>query len=569
MYSDSDDDSQLSQPHLFIKKKSIDSTVKEEEKSEDVVDRARSSSDLINLNANYSNLIDLNNEDKNVESTSTKTTKKAKILKPQARTSKSPTDKLLIKYSSSSESEEPISFDAETSLSELLDEDDEDVTKLVHKYQQTSPTLFDNFNSSILPKLIDKPIDWNEIKKYNSITSLESTVHSPELAPFQSKYVKNWQQQQKQYYDQKQIELSPENRFSRGLNLNYDYDLKLKYNDEHQHESSINFGRKQYGIFNFVFNEELFYRLRKSFPQVTDKKIRTIMYDHSNEEHDVIAAIINSLSPKREKRRLKREKKEIDKELDSYIKDYRQSDQLDEERKRLMAKDEQEDEHNYAYVKIKIKYLKKLYPDVEVLELFYLLHNCDMKSNIVAKKLEEFGYKRRALSDSEESIASSDLQFEELMPELKLNFGEQEHRFSILQAEYSQIDVYLVEEALKCTKFNLNEARKLLDTFDVNEYKNKKVYEFNYPIDDSQFIFKTDRGTQTNLIDYFELGNSYSLERKPNGDETILDNKSTWTKEDEMQIGIIEKTAIGSNDCNRKGSAKREKSVYNKKNQIN
>ena len=492
MYSDSDDDSQLSQPHLFVKKTKLTKTTKS---SEDVVDRERASLELISFSTTIG-----------------ETDVKAHDGEPIASTSKptNPTDKLLIKFSSNSSSESSngsVSSGGETSLGELLDGDEE---KLINKSQQTSPSLLGKLT---LAKNLES-IDWTELRKHASINSLESTVHSPEIASFQSKYLRNWQQQQRLYYDQKQSLDSLDTAFDSKLHLNYDQTKSTAAAAAAKRDDDLaSFKRKTYGIFNFDFDEELFYKVKKLFPQVTDEKIRTFMFKHHNQEHDVISAVINSLSPKRERRRLKHQSA-MDKVLGNYIRMHRQIDQLDEERKRLMAKDEQDDGRNYAMVEIKIKYLKLLYPKADVLDLFYHLHNCEMKANNVAKKLEELGYERKSLSESEESLVSS-LHFEELMPELKLNFGEQQNRITSLQADYPLIDIYLVKLALNSTRFNVNEARKLLDTVDVDQYKNLKTFEYDWSTDDSKFIRKTDRGTQTCVLNYAEYGQTYRVERKP------------------------------------------------------
>lgn len=548
MYSDSDDDSessQLSQPHLFIKKKSTDLTGQPEKaEGEDVVDRARTSSDLINLSANLSsaNLIDLD---------VMPSTSKAAVQPPKP--SKSPTDKLLIKYSSSDSTDESASSE-ETSLGELLGgelEDDDEEHKLINKSQQTSPTLFGSLSKLTFPKTLEREIDWNELNKFGSIHSLESTVHSPELVPFQSKYLKNWHQQQRLYHEQKQSFESLDTRFDSKLELNH------AARPPEQASEPFAFRRKQYGIFNFEFDEELFYKVKKLFPQVSDEKIRTFMYKHHNQEHDVIAATINSLSPKREKRRLKHQSA-MDKVLGNYIRMHREIDKLDEERKRLTAKDEQDDKHSYAQVQIKIKYLKKLYPKVDELDLFYMLHNCDMKANNVAKKLEELGYQRISLSESEESLVSS-LHFEEVMPDLRLNFDEQQSRLSLLQKDYPLIDIYLVKEALKCTKFNQNEARKLLDTVDVNEFKNMKPFELDYSVDDSKFIYKTERGTQTSFLDGHVVGKFYRVERDFSSSAVMI-SQSTWTGEDGIKKKAVKKSlAIGPDPFNHNGAVKRER----------
>lgn len=544
MDSDSDDHSQSSQdsqPHL--RKKST---------GEDVVDRARTSTDLINLSENLisSNLISSNPSSANLIDLADDAPSTSKgIVRPvPPKPSKSPTDKLLFKSSSSSPSSSDSSSSSEedeTSLGELLDEEEQH--KLINKSQQTSPTLLGSVNRLTFAKHLEQ-IDWNELKKFGSIQSLESTVHSPELVPFQSKYLKNWHHQQRQYHEQKQSLESLDTRFSSKLDLNY---------ADRQEPEPYSFRRKQYGIFNFEFDEELFYKVKKLFPQVSDEKIRTFMYKHHNQEHDVIAATINSLSPKREKRRLKHQSA-MDKVLGNYIRMHREIDKLDEERKRLTAKDERDDKHNYAKVEIKIKYLKKLYPKADELDLFYMLHNCDMKANNVAKKLEELGYQRSSLSESEESLVAS-LHFEEVMPDLRLNFDEQQERLSLLQKDYPLIDIYLVKQALKCTKFNEREARKLLDTVDLDEYKNMPPFELDYSVDDSKFIYKTDRGTQTSFVFSHDVGNFYRVERKF-GSSAVMRSASTWTGEDGMKKRTTKKSvAVGPDAANHKGAVKRER----------
>ena len=471
MYSDSDD-SQISQPHLFIKKKQSISS-----KGEDVVDREKK--DLIVLDSSTTtNLIDIE-DDQNIKASSSSMVYKS---------TKSPIDLLLMKSSSDSKSESDLEIDessisSETGLGDNYSIEDEIYKKYFNKSQQTSPTIL------------------------GSLNKLESPVRSPEIEPLKSKYIKNLHQQR---FNLKQSFESLNSRIDSRL------ELESKFSTRYESVPDINLPKKrqQYGIFNFEFDEELFYKVKKLFPHVKDEKIRTFMFKHHNQEHDVIAATIKSLSPKRERKRLKHQT-QMDKVLGHYSKEHKQIDQLDEERKRLALQDEDQIDHDNVKVQIKITYLKLLYPESDVLEIFYLLHEYDMKANIVAKKLEEKGYRRNSLSESEISLANS-FHYEELMPELKLTFGEQQERIRNLKKEFPLIDDYLIETALVCTRFDIEEARKLLQSADMNEYKNTKTYEYNFKIDDSNFIYLNDRSVQTSLIDYYEFGNSYKIERPKN-----------------------------------------------------
>lgn len=489
MESDSDDDSQMSQPqNYFMKEKTKSTETIKSNTGVDVVDRATSNLISFDASSTSSNLIELDTDEK----------AKQQSYKP----SKSPTDKLLMK--SSSESDEHLSD--ETSLGEEYEVEDD--KKFTNKSQQTSPTLFADLNAIKSKYLCPKALgSWNDIpNNYGSSETLESPVHSPEIASFQSKYLKNLCHHQRSYFDGKQsIE---------SLNTRADSKLELESRLSTRYESrqDITATKRRYGVFNFEFNEELFYEVKRLFPQVSDDKIRTFMFKHCNQEHDVIAATINSLSPKREKR-FQKHQSQMDKVLGHYMRMHKEIDRQDEERRQQISKVEESEDRNYSQAVIKIKYLKLLYPAADFLQLFYLLYNCDMKSNVAAKKLEELGFERASLNGSEESL-SIPFEYEELMPDLKLTFGEQQERVKLLKEGFPLIDDYLVKTALESCKFNLNEARKLLDTVDIDQYKNMKSHEYKWSLDDSNYVHLTDRSTQTCHLDYFEFGRAYKIERK-------------------------------------------------------
>lgn len=49
---------------------------------------------------------------------------------------------------------------------------------------------------------------------------------------------------------------------------------------------------------------------------------------------------------------------------------------------------------------MKLRYLQRIYPDVEENFLFDLLHNCDDNAQRVIERLEQMGYRRKELDFS-------------------------------------------------------------------------------------------------------------------------------------------------------------------------
>lgn len=56
--------------------------------------------------------------------------------------------------------------------------------------------------------------------------------------------------------------------------------------------------------------------------------------------------------------------------------------------------------HSRTSPKMKLRYLQRIYPDVEENFLFDLLHNCDDNAQHVIERLEQMGYRRRELDFS-------------------------------------------------------------------------------------------------------------------------------------------------------------------------
>ena len=102
-------------------------------------------------------------------------------------------------------------------------------------------------------------------------------------------------------------------------------------------------------------DEELFYKLRKNFPFVNPDQIRMLLAKHNNIEHETIAAILYSQSSK--------------------------GFRFDSTRKP-------------GSPRIKLRYLKLLFPAVDEDKLFDLLYNNEHNAQIVIDSLERMGYKK-------------------------------------------------------------------------------------------------------------------------------------------------------------------------------
>ena len=107
-------------------------------------------------------------------------------------------------------------------------------------------------------------------------------------------------------------------------------------------------------------DEELFYKLRKNFPFVNPDQIRMLLAKHNNIEHETIAAILYSQSSK--------------------------GFRFDSTRKP-------------GSPRIKLRYLKLLFPTVDEDKLFDLLYNNEHNAQFVIDSLERMGYKKEPRID--------------------------------------------------------------------------------------------------------------------------------------------------------------------------
>lgn len=107
-------------------------------------------------------------------------------------------------------------------------------------------------------------------------------------------------------------------------------------------------------------DEGLFYKLRKNFPFVNPDQIRMLLAKHNNVEHETIAAILYSQSSK--------------------------GFRFDTSRKP-------------GSPRIKLRYLKLLFPSVDEDKLFDLLYNNERNAQIVIDSLERMGYKKEGNID--------------------------------------------------------------------------------------------------------------------------------------------------------------------------
>lgn len=103
-------------------------------------------------------------------------------------------------------------------------------------------------------------------------------------------------------------------------------------------------------------DEELFYKLRKNFSLVNPDQIRMLLAKHNNVEHETIAALLYSQSSK--------------------------GFRFDSSRKP-------------GSPRIKLRYLKLLFPSVDEDKLFDLLYNNEHNAQMVIDNLERMGYRRQ------------------------------------------------------------------------------------------------------------------------------------------------------------------------------
>ncbi|RWS06299.1 hypothetical protein B4U79_02655 [Dinothrombium tinctorium] len=218
-------------------------------------------------------------------------------------------------------------------------------------------------------------------------------------------------------------------------------------------------------------DEALFYKLKSYFPTVEPETIRQTLSKHNNVEHEVIASIIAGLGP--------------------------------------------HSRHQTTLIgspKMKLRYLKLLYPDADEAILFDLLYNCDHNAQEAIERLDKMGYrKKETIRPSSAKVEKPTSITSELPKALrpksapvsqKLQFppnvAEKREIYTRLEESFPKADRTLINMALECAAFDEEKARLFLTAMTPQD--SEKYFPKDIGIQESMFITLACRGTQTNAF---------------------------------------------------------------------
>ncbi|RWS23987.1 hypothetical protein B4U80_08457, partial [Leptotrombidium deliense] len=273
-------------------------------------------------------------------------------------------------------------------------------------------------------------------------------------------------------------------------------------------------------------DEALFYKLKSYFPTVEPDTIRQLLSKHNNVEHEVIAGLVASLGPHHTKH---------------------QSSTI------------------IGSPKMKLRYLKLMYPETDEAALFDLLYNCDHNAQEAIDRLDKMGYKRkdalRPSSAKVESITSITTEFLKPSrpksapiapkhPQFPPNVAEKQMIFDKLQEAFPKADRTLINMALECAAFNEERAKIFLNAMTPQD--SEKYLPKDFQFHESPYISLLCKGTQTNAFVEAISGTPITVRKARNIKQ---DNVGTWTVEDGIIIEEKKKPlAKGSNPALRKGA---------------
>ncbi|CAG2112743.1 unnamed protein product [Medioppia subpectinata] len=276
--------------------------------------------------------------------------------------------------------------------------------------------------------------------------------------------------------------------------------------------------------FSLPPDETLFYKLKNYFPVVDPELIRHMLIKHDNVEHEVIGAIIATLGP-------------------NHIR--YQSTALCP-----------------GSPKMKLRYLKLMYPEADEAILFDLLYNCDQNAMEAINRLEKMGYKRSDTSGRKPSVKPLDTDFSKtkaLRPQtapisfkttfFPPNTTEKQKLIKDLEEEFPQVGSTLINMALESSGFNQERARIFLSAMtpqDSSKYLPTDIKS----VEMSPLVARYCRGTQTNSLLDTITGTPIKIAKRV----AVKVTKGTSTTEDGIFVEEKKKpVAKGSDPTNRKG----------------
>lgn len=259
-----------------------------------------------------------------------------------------------------------------------------------------------------------------------------------------------------------------------------------------------------------TIDEGLFYKLRNNFPLVNPETIRLILAKHNNVEHEAIMAILYAQSSKGSR--------------------FTQP-------------------AGPSSPKIKLRYLKILFPNVEENKLFDLLYNNDHDALKVITDLEHMGYKKtdvvgmqRGKRDGKSVADEQSLEKRAVRPtSIRLHFpvavSEKDKIIKKLKDTFPQVSDALIELALECSEYDDSKAAIFLSAMtpeDSDKYL-KKAFAEKIPTTRQLPCI----GTQTKAF----------IETVPDVPITVdiaartyeSHDRMTWTKEDNV---ILKRTKL-------------------------
>ncbi|CAG2161972.1 unnamed protein product [Oppiella nova] len=226
--------------------------------------------------------------------------------------------------------------------------------------------------------------------------------------------------------------------------------------------------------FNLPPDETLFYKLKGYFPAVDPEVIRHMLIKHDNIEHEVIAAIIATLGP-------------------NHIR-YQSSSAICP-----------------GSPKMKLRYLKLMYPEADEAVLFDLLYNCDQNAMEAMNRLEKMGYKRTESSGKTSSAKPLDTDFSKTKPfrpqtapiasraSFPPNTAEKHKMVKALEEEFPKVTSTLINMALETSGYSQERARVFLSAMTPQD--SSKYFPTNIKTAVmSPLMARYCRGTQTNSI---------------------------------------------------------------------
>ncbi|KAI1301515.1 hypothetical protein HDE_02952 [Halotydeus destructor] len=272
-------------------------------------------------------------------------------------------------------------------------------------------------------------------------------------------------------------------------------------------------------------DDALFYKLRGYFPTTDSETIRFLINKYNYVEHEVIAALVAGLGPQGDRRQVP----------------------------------------VHGSPKMKLRYLKLVYPEADEAILFDLLYNCDHNAQTAIERLDKMGYTKldilgRPSSAKVETLSSIGPDAARAIRAQSAPHGprtlifppsvtDKQRIYDKLHDEFPKADRTLINMALECGGFNQDRARLFLAAMtpqDHEKYLSKSFAKYASPL-----MARPCRGTQTGTL-IETISGTPIIGRRSFGQEMC--SASTWTKEDGIIIeGKKQPLAKGADPSHRKG----------------